>query len=287
MTFTVALNRPGARPAGYPGAGSEAELVGIARIDRWASMSNMKHDSLVSSGIEIKERVLRTNLAEAQPDIYVKGGDYTLETVNQEERRTVEGAGGKIVILPVVPGKSTTALVEKLRRNAETAEVPLMFLSSDTSVECKVRGLELGVAERLAVRVPLGGQAVEVPAQHLDVGRLVIRRRPRQIGQPVLAGGKEAFVTRLDGGGSTLLYSTFLGGTGADAGTTTSMATASRSATSASASCRPWPMRPRWKLPAGGALAVDRDGFAGAISPPPARDPRSGRSPRHRGGATA
>lgn len=28
-----ALNRPGARPAGYPGAGSEAELVGIARID--------------------------------------------------------------------------------------------------------------------------------------------------------------------------------------------------------------------------------------------------------------
>lgn len=27
------LNHPGARPAGYPGAGSEAELVGIARID--------------------------------------------------------------------------------------------------------------------------------------------------------------------------------------------------------------------------------------------------------------
>lgn len=27
------LNQPGARPAGYPGAGSEAELVGIARID--------------------------------------------------------------------------------------------------------------------------------------------------------------------------------------------------------------------------------------------------------------
>jgi rfaE bifunctional protein nucleotidyltransferase chain/domain len=52
----------------------------------------------------------------AQPDIYVKGGDYTLETLNQEERRTVEGAGGKIVILPFVPGKSTTALLEKISR---------------------------------------------------------------------------------------------------------------------------------------------------------------------------
>jgi rfaE bifunctional protein nucleotidyltransferase chain/domain len=55
-------------------------------------------------------------LAAAQPDIYVKGGDYTVDTVNQEERRLVEQAGGKIVILPVVPGKSTTALLEKIAR---------------------------------------------------------------------------------------------------------------------------------------------------------------------------
>src|SRR5215212_7193744 len=31
----------------------------------------------------------------AQPDVYVKGGDYTPQTLNQEERRTVEKAGGK------------------------------------------------------------------------------------------------------------------------------------------------------------------------------------------------
>jgi rfaE bifunctional protein nucleotidyltransferase chain/domain len=53
-------------------------------------------------------------LANAQPDIYVKGGDYTLETLNQEERRTVEQGGGKILILPFVPGKSTTALLQKI-----------------------------------------------------------------------------------------------------------------------------------------------------------------------------
>jgi D-glycero-beta-D-manno-heptose 1-phosphate adenylyltransferase len=55
-------------------------------------------------------------LAAAQPDIYVKGGDYTLDTLNQDERRTVEQVGGKIAIIPLVPGKSTTALLEKISR---------------------------------------------------------------------------------------------------------------------------------------------------------------------------
>jgi rfaE bifunctional protein nucleotidyltransferase chain/domain len=55
-------------------------------------------------------------LSAARPDIYVKGGDYTLDTLNQDERRAVESAAGKIIILPFVPGKSTTALLEKISR---------------------------------------------------------------------------------------------------------------------------------------------------------------------------
>jgi rfaE bifunctional protein nucleotidyltransferase chain/domain len=55
-------------------------------------------------------------LAAAQPDVYVKGGDYTVETLNQEERMAVEKARGKIVIVPLVPGKSTTSLLDKLSR---------------------------------------------------------------------------------------------------------------------------------------------------------------------------
>ncbi len=62
------------------------------------------------------EKTASRFLALAQPDIYVKGGDYTLETLNQEERRIVEQAGGKISLLPFVPGKSTTALLEKISR---------------------------------------------------------------------------------------------------------------------------------------------------------------------------
>ena len=53
-------------------------------------------------------------LRASQPDIYVKGGDYTLETLNQTERQVVEQGGGRIVIIPAVPGKSTTALVGKI-----------------------------------------------------------------------------------------------------------------------------------------------------------------------------
>jgi D-glycero-beta-D-manno-heptose 1-phosphate adenylyltransferase len=55
-------------------------------------------------------------LSTVEPDIYVKGGDYTIDTINQEERRLVEKLGGKVEVLPVVPGKSTTALLEKIAR---------------------------------------------------------------------------------------------------------------------------------------------------------------------------
>src|SRR5262245_2127728 len=52
----------------------------------------------------------------AQPDVYVKGGDYTLETIPQEERRTAERLGARIVFLPHVPGKSTTGTLSKIER---------------------------------------------------------------------------------------------------------------------------------------------------------------------------
>jgi len=62
------------------------------------------------------EKTATRFLSAAQPDVYVKGGDYTLDTLNQDERRAVESAGGKIVIIPFVPGKSTTAVLEKISR---------------------------------------------------------------------------------------------------------------------------------------------------------------------------
>ena len=53
-------------------------------------------------------------LRQAQPDIWAKGADYTLETLNQEERRAVESLGGRIAFLTLVPGRSTTGTLQKL-----------------------------------------------------------------------------------------------------------------------------------------------------------------------------
>jgi rfaE bifunctional protein nucleotidyltransferase chain/domain len=53
-------------------------------------------------------------LLRVQPDIYAKGGDYTIDTINQDERRLLESIGCKIVIVGGVPGRSTTQLLSKM-----------------------------------------------------------------------------------------------------------------------------------------------------------------------------
>jgi rfaE bifunctional protein nucleotidyltransferase chain/domain len=63
----------------------------------------------------------RAFLQSVRPDVYVKGGDYTLDTINQDERRLLEQLGVKILILPAVPGKSTSALLQKMN-DAPTAQ---------------------------------------------------------------------------------------------------------------------------------------------------------------------
>lgn len=54
-------------------------------------------------------------LAAVRPHVYAKGGDYTLETINAEERAALEAAGAEIRFLPLVPGRSTTRLIEGLK----------------------------------------------------------------------------------------------------------------------------------------------------------------------------
>lgn len=49
-----------------------------------------------------------------RPDIYVKGGDYDMETL--EETRVVRSWGGQSVAIPFVDGFSTTALVQRIRQ---------------------------------------------------------------------------------------------------------------------------------------------------------------------------
>jgi D-beta-D-heptose 7-phosphate kinase/D-beta-D-heptose 1-phosphate adenosyltransferase len=48
-----------------------------------------------------------------QPDVIVKGGDYTPESI--VGAREVRARGGDVVVVPTTPGQSTTAIIEKLR----------------------------------------------------------------------------------------------------------------------------------------------------------------------------
>jgi glycerol-3-phosphate cytidylyltransferase len=52
-------------------------------------------------------------LTEVKPNIHVKGADYT--TGQLAETPVVESFGGKVQLLALVPMKSTTALVEKIK----------------------------------------------------------------------------------------------------------------------------------------------------------------------------
>jgi len=48
-----------------------------------------------------------------RPALYAKGGDYTVETLNPEERTALQEVGTEIHILPLVPGRSTTAILAR------------------------------------------------------------------------------------------------------------------------------------------------------------------------------
>jgi D-glycero-beta-D-manno-heptose 1-phosphate adenylyltransferase len=108
----------------------DALLVGVTNDDNVRSLkgpgrplNNAEDRAALLAALESVNAVYvfpepdaRAFLKAVQPDVYVKGGDYTLDTINQDERRMLEAAGIKIVLLPVVPGKSTTALLEKINR---------------------------------------------------------------------------------------------------------------------------------------------------------------------------
>jgi rfaE bifunctional protein nucleotidyltransferase chain/domain len=61
----------------------------------------------------------REVIARLLPDVLVKGGDWPgNQIVGREE---VEAAGGRVVSVPVVPGHSTTSILEKIRQGARSA----------------------------------------------------------------------------------------------------------------------------------------------------------------------
>ncbi|MBR7144151.1 MAG: adenylyltransferase/cytidyltransferase family protein [Lentisphaeria bacterium] len=54
-------------------------------------------------------------LAALAPDVYVKGGDYTVETLDPGERQALQENNTEIFFIPFVQGFSTTGTINKMR----------------------------------------------------------------------------------------------------------------------------------------------------------------------------
>ena len=65
-------------------------------------------DCVVSFGEDTPERII----GEIKPDIHVKGGDYSIESL--PESTIVHSYGGQVVILPLLEGRSSTRIIDKL-----------------------------------------------------------------------------------------------------------------------------------------------------------------------------
>jgi rfaE bifunctional protein nucleotidyltransferase chain/domain len=59
----------------------------------------------------------RELIAALLPDVLVKGGDYSVETVAGAEE--VMAAGGRVEIIPLTPGRSTTSILQRARGGGE------------------------------------------------------------------------------------------------------------------------------------------------------------------------
>jgi len=78
------------------------------RLEVLAAVSDIDYVTWFSE--DTPQRIISALL----PDVLVKGGDWTRDTVIG--RPEVEAAGGKVVIVPYTKGKSTTNIIDKMRK---------------------------------------------------------------------------------------------------------------------------------------------------------------------------
>ena len=66
-------------------------------------------------GVFIFDELRATTFLElAQPDVYIKGGDYAVEELPEEERQTIAKIGGYIKVLGLIPGKSSSDIAQRI-----------------------------------------------------------------------------------------------------------------------------------------------------------------------------
>lgn len=112
------------------GLNSDASVRVLKGPDRPLNSQNDRAEVLAAlrtvDAVVVFEEARVTALIEAiRPQVYAKGGDYTVDSLNREERTALEHAGSDICILPLVPGRSTTSTINKMLGSAEACEPKL------------------------------------------------------------------------------------------------------------------------------------------------------------------
>ena len=100
---------------------SVKELKGPLRpvLDERSRAYNLGQLRSVDGVVIFRRRRLTREILALRPDFYVKAGDYTLETLDPEERAALESVGARIRFLPFLRGFSTTALIARIKAAGE------------------------------------------------------------------------------------------------------------------------------------------------------------------------
>ncbi len=101
---------------GVNGDDSVRELKGEGRpLNRAADRAEVLSALAAVDCVSIFPEKRALSFLEAlRPEIYAKGGDYTPEKLDADERAILEKVGSEIHIIPFAPGYSTTALLTKI-----------------------------------------------------------------------------------------------------------------------------------------------------------------------------
>lgn len=67
--------------------------------------------------IVFEEQTAENLIADIRPDIYVKGGDYCMEEI--PEAKLVTEYGGRIELIPAVPGRSSSNIIRRISQKPE------------------------------------------------------------------------------------------------------------------------------------------------------------------------
>lgn len=100
------------------------------RLKGFYPVNSQEDRAFVMAGLEAVTFVVifdgvtaRTFLDAAEPTTWVKGGDYSEATVDQEELAVVKKHGGALAIVPLVTGYSTGRTIRKMEKNPDYAQV--------------------------------------------------------------------------------------------------------------------------------------------------------------------